>query len=110
MIATSFTGYHWIYWVGPFLGSLVAVTFYKLVKALEYETVNPGQDMNEKEASKFVEDEPTPVPVAALASGDQTAQYSAMPGQGVPVVPMANGAGATPTGAGMRKRGEDSAV
>lgn len=29
---------------GPILGSLLAVAFYKLVKTLEYETVNPGQD------------------------------------------------------------------
>lgn len=44
VIAAQFNGYHWIYWVGPGLGSLVAVGFYKLVKGLEYETVNPGQD------------------------------------------------------------------
>lgn len=35
---------HWIYWVGPILGSLLASGFYLLVKALEYETVNPDQD------------------------------------------------------------------
>lgn len=39
VIAGKFSSYHWIYWVGPFLGSLVAVAFYKLVKGLEYETV-----------------------------------------------------------------------
>ncbi|QDS67488.1 hypothetical protein FKW77_001149 [Venturia effusa] len=35
---------HWIYWVGPLTGSLVAVGFYALIKALEYELANPGQD------------------------------------------------------------------
>lgn len=35
---------HWIYWVGPILGALLAAGFYKLAKLLEYETVNPGQD------------------------------------------------------------------
>ncbi len=40
----SFEHYHWIYWIGPLLGSLLATGFYKLVKLLEYETVNPGQD------------------------------------------------------------------
>ncbi|KAE9994711.1 hypothetical protein Vi05172_g10522 [Venturia inaequalis] len=35
---------HWIYWLGPALGSLVAVAFYALIKALEYELANPGQD------------------------------------------------------------------
>ncbi|KAK8136698.1 aquaporin [Apiospora sp. TS-2023a] len=39
-------GTHWIYWVGPILGSLLASGFYLLVKALEYETVNPDQDTN----------------------------------------------------------------
>lgn len=35
---------HWIYWVGPVLGSLIAVFFYKFIKMLEYEMANPGQD------------------------------------------------------------------
>ncbi|CAK7229655.1 Aquaporin-1 [Sporothrix curviconia] len=40
----TFPGYHWIYWVGPILGSLLATAFYKIIKFLEYETCNPGQD------------------------------------------------------------------
>lgn len=40
----DFHGYHWIYWVGPLLGSFLAAAFYKLIKALEYETANPDQD------------------------------------------------------------------
>lgn len=40
----SFTSYQWIYWVGPILGSLLATAFYKMIKFLEYETCNPGQD------------------------------------------------------------------
>lgn len=44
VVLGSFHAYHWIYWIGPFLGSLVATGFYLLVKALEYETVNPEQD------------------------------------------------------------------
>lgn len=40
----DFHGYHWIYWVGPLLGSCLAAGFYKLIKALEYETANPDQD------------------------------------------------------------------
>lgn len=35
---------HWIYWVGPILGAILAAGFYKFIKVLEYETVNPGQD------------------------------------------------------------------
>ncbi|KAK1750180.1 aquaporin-1 [Echria macrotheca] len=42
--ARSFPGYHWIYWLGPFLGSLLATGFYGLVKYFHYEEANPGQD------------------------------------------------------------------
>lgn len=53
----SFPGYHWIYWVGPALGSLLAVCFYRLITLLEYETANPGQDFNKQEAEVFTFDE-----------------------------------------------------
>ncbi|KAF1365969.1 aquaporin [Lizonia empirigonia] len=44
-VATKrFDGYHWIYWVGPLLGALLAVLLYRLLKMLEYETTNPGAD------------------------------------------------------------------
>ncbi|RYP64437.1 hypothetical protein DL771_008753 [Monosporascus sp. 5C6A] len=43
-VVEGFQGYHWIYWVGPILGALLAAGFYLLIKALDYETVNPGQD------------------------------------------------------------------
>ncbi|KAI1323120.1 aquaporin-like protein [Xylariaceae sp. FL0255] len=44
VVTGSFPGYHWIYHVGPILGALLASGFYILIKALEYETVNPGAD------------------------------------------------------------------
>lgn len=47
VVAASFPTEHWIYWVGPIIGALVAVIFYKVIKALQYETVNPGQDSQE---------------------------------------------------------------
>lgn len=40
----SFPVYHWIYWVGPFLGSAVSFGIWKTFKFLNYETCNPGQD------------------------------------------------------------------
>ena len=39
--------------MGPILGSLVASGFYKFIKALEYETANPGQDFDDREAEVF---------------------------------------------------------
>ncbi|KAJ4383650.1 Aquaporin-1 [Didymella sp. IMI 355093] len=39
-----FASYHWIYWLGPILGAIVAAGFYKFIKILEYETANPDQD------------------------------------------------------------------
>lgn len=48
-----FNFYHWIYWVGPFLGAILAVILYRIVKVLEYETANPGQGFSNKEAPVF---------------------------------------------------------
>jgi len=42
----KFASYHWIYWLGPILGAIVAAGFYKFIKILEYETANPGQDLD----------------------------------------------------------------
>ncbi|TQS36101.1 hypothetical protein Golomagni_03457 [Golovinomyces magnicellulatus] len=38
VVNKAFDSYHWIYWVGPICGVFLAVLFYNLVKALEYET------------------------------------------------------------------------
>ncbi|KAK6441104.1 Aquaporin-1 [Oleoguttula sp. CCFEE 5521] len=36
---------HWVYWVGPLIGALAAVLFYRILKALEYEIYGDvGQD------------------------------------------------------------------
>jgi aquaporin related protein len=40
----TFSKYHWIYWIGPALGAVVAAGFYHFVKFFDYEQVNPGQD------------------------------------------------------------------
>lgn len=40
----SFPGYHWIYWLGPALGALLAAAYYRFVKWVHYEEANPGQD------------------------------------------------------------------
>ena len=49
----SFPKDHWVYWVGPLLGALVASGFFWFIKSCEYETANPGQDFDDLEASAF---------------------------------------------------------
>lgn len=43
----SFPSYHWIYWAGPFMGSVFSAGLHYLLKFLNYETCNPGQDDSE---------------------------------------------------------------
>ncbi|KAK2614563.1 hypothetical protein N8I77_001374 [Diaporthe amygdali] len=40
----GFPSYHWIYWLGPFLGALLAAGFYKFVKAMEFDQISPNID------------------------------------------------------------------
>ncbi|KIK94481.1 hypothetical protein PAXRUDRAFT_827948 [Paxillus rubicundulus Ve08.2h10] len=42
---------HWVYWVGPFLGSLLGSAFYALLKALNYRELNPAQASTRPEDS-----------------------------------------------------------
>ncbi|MCJ1308526.1 hypothetical protein MMC25_002179 [Agyrium rufum] len=44
-VATRFfPTYHWIYWLGPFMGAALAAGVYKTLKYANYEEANPGQD------------------------------------------------------------------
>ncbi|KJZ77262.1 hypothetical protein HIM_03583 [Hirsutella minnesotensis 3608] len=49
-VFVGFPNYHWIYWIGPFLGALLAWIVYSLLKWLDYKTANPGQDADDIEA------------------------------------------------------------
>ncbi|KAK5694388.1 putative aquaporin-3 [Elasticomyces elasticus] len=40
----NFQHYHWIYWIGPLLGAIVAAGYYHFVKFFNYEDANPGHD------------------------------------------------------------------
>ncbi|KAI5208119.1 aquaporin-like protein [Aureobasidium subglaciale] len=42
--AADFNTSHWIYWVGPMLGGLIASGYYRFVKYFDYEEANPDQD------------------------------------------------------------------
>ena len=63
--ARSFYSYHWIYWLGPALGALLASSFFWFVKTLEYRTANPGQDFDDLEAGAFKPDEDLTRPVVS---------------------------------------------
>ena len=52
-IVSGFKGHDWIYYIGPFLGAFLANGVYRLMKFLEYETSNPGQDFDDQEALLF---------------------------------------------------------
>lgn len=45
----GFVGVHWIFWLGPFMGSILAFVVYTVLKWLEYQTANPGQDSDDVE-------------------------------------------------------------
>ncbi|GAA6005953.1 hypothetical protein JCM11491_004071 [Sporobolomyces phaffii] len=44
VVLHSFASYHWIYWLGPVLGSTLAAGFYRFIKWLEFETVLGPED------------------------------------------------------------------
>ncbi|KAL9102035.1 MAG: hypothetical protein Q9163_002768 [Psora crenata] len=73
VVLGTFDGHHWIYWVGPMLGTLLASGFYKFIKMLEYETANPGQDFDEKEHEAFDPDRDTsrPNPIVNITAPDE---------------------------------------
>ncbi|KZT29792.1 aquaporin-like protein [Neolentinus lepideus HHB14362 ss-1] len=41
----------WIYWLGPFIGSLLGAGFYTILKHYRYWQINPGQDVTNPEKS-----------------------------------------------------------
>ncbi|ROW09269.1 hypothetical protein VPNG_05868 [Cytospora leucostoma] len=47
----SFPGYHWIYWLGPAMGAVLASLYYLFVKWAHYEQANPGQDETNSNSS-----------------------------------------------------------
>jgi len=66
VINGQFPGYHWIYWVGPALGSLLAAAFYHLLEALDWKTANPGQDYDDLETQIIFPSKTTLRPNVAL--------------------------------------------
>lgn len=50
-VVSGFGTDHWIYWVGPTLGSLLAVLIYAIMKRFKYWKLNQGQDTDESSKS-----------------------------------------------------------
>jgi aquaporin related protein len=44
VVLAHFDIHHWIYWIGPLLGAILAAIFYRLIKGLEYESAIPNAD------------------------------------------------------------------
>ena len=57
-VLTNFHNSHWIYWLGPTLGALLATAIYVLAKRHEYWTLAPDQDSTDQEKS------PADIPLA----------------------------------------------
>ncbi|KAJ9642619.1 Aquaporin-1 [Knufia peltigerae] len=67
VVTHSFPGYHWIYWVGPLLGSMVAAAFFYLLEAFDWTTANPGQDFDDLEVQMMTPAKRTSRPNVAHA-------------------------------------------
>lgn len=68
VVTHNFPGYHYIYWFGPLMGTLLAFGMYRIVKLVEYQTVNPGQDFDDHE-----------VCIAVFISSPHLASYLKIP-------------------------------
>ncbi|KAJ9608689.1 Aquaporin-1 [Cladophialophora chaetospira] len=60
-----FPSEHWIYWLGPFMGAILAAGFFWFIKSCEYQTANPGQDFDDLEASAYNPEEDLTRPVVS---------------------------------------------
>jgi len=68
VVNMHFPYYHWIYWLGPLIGVLLATAIYELLLAMEYHKVLPQQDAEVKQV---------PVPSQRLSrSRSRTGSFS----------------------------------
>ncbi|KAI1006885.1 hypothetical protein K3495_g1334 [Podosphaera aphanis] len=56
LVQLDFASYHWIYWLGPIAGALVASAIYKAFKFLQYETAVAGQDHDGIDVYRLIDD------------------------------------------------------
>ncbi|KAG6833111.1 hypothetical protein H0H87_011219 [Tephrocybe sp. NHM501043] len=56
-VVGGFESDHWVYWVGPLLGSLLGAALYATMKHVQYWKLNPGQDATDpREAAQEIEE------------------------------------------------------
>ena len=79
MVQGSFPHYHWIYWVGPGLGALLATAFYQLIRKLEYWTVNPYVDDYETKVGETIRDVASRVADISNVPGTRSNDPTRMP-------------------------------
>jgi hypothetical protein len=63
-----FPSEHWIYWLGPVLGAVLASGFFWFIKSCEYQTANPGQDFDDLEASAYNPEQDLTRPVVSATA------------------------------------------
>ncbi|QRV76085.1 aquaporin, Major intrinsic protein family [Ceratobasidium sp. AG-Ba] len=66
-VVSGFDKTHWVYWVGPFIGSLIATLFYAFLKHIKYWRLNPDQDIADPKRSP-------PDPLANVLSNARSRQ------------------------------------
>jgi len=79
VVQGSFPHYHWIYWVGPGLGALLATAFYQLIRKLEYWTVNPNVDDYETKVGETIRDVASRVADISNVPGTRSNDPTRMP-------------------------------
>ncbi|KAG9119763.1 hypothetical protein FRC07_005055 [Ceratobasidium sp. 392] len=50
-VVTGFDSRHWVYWVGPIIGSLMATALYAVLKYINYWNLTPNQDTQDPKES-----------------------------------------------------------
>ena len=71
IVTREFPTEHWIYWVGPTAGAILAALFFKLIKVLEYETAQDeeeSEDIPTTNIPRISRQPPSPAAIAPLSS------------------------------------------
>jgi hypothetical protein len=71
VVLHSFPSYHWIYWIGPILGALLASSFFIAMKNLGYHTANPGQDYDDLETQALDPTKTTLRPIVSVSNKEK---------------------------------------